>query len=107
MNKKYLIATTLMTALLIAAGCQQKPRVADLPTTGTESTTGTNQYSESTSSYREETGDYQGSTSSQQPSGQYHDTTRGTQGRYQPSTQDQMYNRENQPSSRQNPSGMQ
>lgn len=30
MNKKYLMATTLMTALLIAAGCQKKPRVAEL-----------------------------------------------------------------------------
>lgn len=27
--KKYLMATTLLTALVIAAGCQKKPRVAD------------------------------------------------------------------------------
>lgn len=34
MMKKYLLATTLMTALFIAAGCQKKPRVAEFAPTG-------------------------------------------------------------------------
>ncbi len=36
MNKKFLLATTLMTALLIAAGCQKKPRVTEGALPGTQ-----------------------------------------------------------------------
>lgn len=86
MKKKDLLVTTLMAALVIAAGCQKKPQVAQ--STGTEpAPEALTERTESTNPNRPTTG-------------QYHDTTRGTQGHYQPSAQDQMYSREN-------PTGMQ